>query len=331
MVCQGFDRQVPKEGKTLLTINIDTGGTFTNGHIRNGQRVYMAKVETTPHDLTVCFKNLIEEAARGFDMDLKRFLASVDVIRYSTTVGTNALIQKTGPKIGLVVTKGAEELLYHQPGESLNRLHGWLDATLITSVSEAWLALSWTSYGLITLKQVNPDVVAIIIPIAKAIPLVLGFFNGWVVSRLCRGRTKPALLVGPLLIAVGMLLTVWLNPSSYMLWAFLIISVVSLASPLFWGTINAYWAGIAAPELAGTLNGISAAVEVALGYVLLNASGSWINTSAHGSAQLTPLWLIGGIVALVSIVPILLSKEVIVGQLSPQSISVQADVGVKEA
>ena len=121
----------------MLTINIDTGGTFTDGYIRNGQRVYMAKVETTPHDLTVCFKNLIEEAAHRFDMDLKKFLASVDVIRYSTTVGTNALIQKTGPKIGLIVTKGAEELLYHQPGESLDRLRGWLDTTLITSVSEA--------------------------------------------------------------------------------------------------------------------------------------------------------------------------------------------------
>lgn len=126
-----------------------------------------------------------------------------------------------------------------------------------------------------------------------------------------------------------MLLVAWLNPDSYILWLFLLSSVVSTASPLFWGTINAYWAGIAAPEFAGTLNGISAALEVVVGYVILNDSGSWINTSVQGSAQLTPLWVIGGIVALVSVVPILLSKEVIVGQARPQPASVQINAIVQ--
>jgi N-methylhydantoinase A len=38
----------------------------------------------------------------------KELLSSVDSVRYATTLGTNALIERKGPKIGLLTTAGFE-------------------------------------------------------------------------------------------------------------------------------------------------------------------------------------------------------------------------------
>jgi len=39
------------------TIDIDTGGTFTDGVFVFGDRAASVQVPTTPHDLIVCFLN----------------------------------------------------------------------------------------------------------------------------------------------------------------------------------------------------------------------------------------------------------------------------------
>ncbi len=88
-----------------FTINIDTGGTFTDGFITRGDEYQKVKVETTPHDLTVCFSKCIEEAAKKFEMGIGDFLAESEIIRFSTTISTNSLIQRTGPKLGLIISR----------------------------------------------------------------------------------------------------------------------------------------------------------------------------------------------------------------------------------
>lgn len=98
-----------------FTIDIDTGGTFTDGFVTAGDRVELVKVDTTPHDLTVCLLNCIEEGAKRFGLSTEEFLARTSIIRYSTTVGTNALLQKKGPKLGLIVTDGFIDTLYASP------------------------------------------------------------------------------------------------------------------------------------------------------------------------------------------------------------------------
>ena len=84
------------------TIDIDTGGTFTDGTVRRGDEVWTLKTSTTPHDLTVCFSEIIEQAAELFEEDLRRFLTTVDCIRYSTTIGTNAVIEREGANVGVL-------------------------------------------------------------------------------------------------------------------------------------------------------------------------------------------------------------------------------------
>lgn len=102
----------------FITISIDTGGTFTDGFFWDGERAESVKVETTPHDLTVCFFNCIEQGSKRFDFkSLTDMLKKTEVIRYSTTIGSNLLIQKTGPKMGLIVTRGYERTLYKEKGK----------------------------------------------------------------------------------------------------------------------------------------------------------------------------------------------------------------------
>ena len=55
---------------------------------------------------------MVERGAELFGLRKEELLAKTDVIRYSTTVGTNAIIQRSGPKLGVLVTKGHEADLY---------------------------------------------------------------------------------------------------------------------------------------------------------------------------------------------------------------------------
>ncbi len=103
----------------MYTVDIDVGGTLTDGLFSDGKTAIPVKVDTTPHDLTVCFQDCLTEGARhlGFD-DLTEFLNQVDLIRWSTTITSNALAQRTGPKLGLLVSEGHEHDLYAQDGSS---------------------------------------------------------------------------------------------------------------------------------------------------------------------------------------------------------------------
>lgn len=92
------------------TIDIDTGGTFTDGCFVCGKRVESVKVPTTPHDLTVCFLNCIETGASRFGLAVEDLLDETEVIRFSNTIGTNTIIQRDGSRIGLLVTAGCENL-----------------------------------------------------------------------------------------------------------------------------------------------------------------------------------------------------------------------------
>jgi N-methylhydantoinase A len=103
----------------MYTVDIDVGGTLTDGLFSDGKTAIPVKVDTTPHDLTVCFRDCLTEGAHrfGFD-DLTAFLNQVDLIRWSTTITSNALAQRTGPKLGLLVSEGHEHDLYAQDGSS---------------------------------------------------------------------------------------------------------------------------------------------------------------------------------------------------------------------
>jgi N-methylhydantoinase A/oxoprolinase/acetone carboxylase beta subunit len=84
------------------TICIDTGGTFTDGFVVHDGTPHVVKVMTTPHDLEVCFRDVIDAAAAAIGIDVPTMLRDTESVRYATTVGTNAVLQRRGPKLGLL-------------------------------------------------------------------------------------------------------------------------------------------------------------------------------------------------------------------------------------
>lgn len=99
-------------------IDIDNGGTFTDGFFTGDGRIEWVKVDTTPHDLTVCFLKCIEDGADKFGVTVPELLHETEVIRFSTTHATNTLIQRSGPRLGLIVTRGFEKSLYSSTAKS---------------------------------------------------------------------------------------------------------------------------------------------------------------------------------------------------------------------
>ena len=97
----------------MYSIDIDVGGTLTDGIFTDGSRVVCSKVDSTAHDLTVCLFDCLTSGATqlGFS-DLASFLDQVELLRWSTTITSNVLAEGTGPKLGLIVSKGHERDLY---------------------------------------------------------------------------------------------------------------------------------------------------------------------------------------------------------------------------
>jgi N-methylhydantoinase A/oxoprolinase/acetone carboxylase beta subunit len=97
-----------------LLVNIDNGGTFTDVCISDGQRVLHAKSPTTAHDLTQCLIDVLMRGSQELygEQDLGRIIENTDYLRYSTTSGTNALIERKGTPVGLMVESGQEDSIY---------------------------------------------------------------------------------------------------------------------------------------------------------------------------------------------------------------------------
>lgn len=104
----------------MLTVDIDVGGTLTDGLFARDQEVLSVKVDTTAHDLTVClFDCLTQGAVRLGYNDVDEFLENVDLIRWSTTITSNVLAEQRGPRLGLIVSRGHESDLYSGMPRSL--------------------------------------------------------------------------------------------------------------------------------------------------------------------------------------------------------------------
>jgi N-methylhydantoinase A/acetophenone carboxylase len=120
-----------------FSLDIDTGGTFTDGFLRGNGKTVTVKVDTTPHDFTLCFMQCIEEAAKraGFT-SAEQLLVETDTLRLSTTIGTNTLIQANGPKLGMLVTRGKGENAYAPPEEKNPAVGFLIPSDMIAGIDE---------------------------------------------------------------------------------------------------------------------------------------------------------------------------------------------------
>jgi len=96
-----------------MLVNIDNGGTLTDICVLHNNKVYKTKTLTTPYDLSKCLFDGLSDISKVFygEEDLAKLLAEVEHIRYSTTQGTNAIVERKGPKLGLILNKGNSGLI----------------------------------------------------------------------------------------------------------------------------------------------------------------------------------------------------------------------------
>ena len=104
----------------MWTADIDVGGTLTDGVFTNGENIVCVKVDTTPHDLTVCLFECLSQGAERLDFsETAAFLEQIELIRWSTTITSNVLAELSGPRIGLLVSHGHEKSIYGGSPRSL--------------------------------------------------------------------------------------------------------------------------------------------------------------------------------------------------------------------
>lgn len=85
-------------------INIDNGGTLTDFCVIDGDKTWISKSVTTPYDLSKCFFDGLSKLSRQIygETNVETLLRDADSIRYSTTQGTNALVERKGVRLGLL-------------------------------------------------------------------------------------------------------------------------------------------------------------------------------------------------------------------------------------
>ncbi len=86
----------------MPTLGIDTGGTFTDLVLAEGQKLRIHKVPSTPDNPAIAFLKGVEQLCRGL---------MPECITHGSTVATNTLLERKGARVALVTTAGFEDIL----------------------------------------------------------------------------------------------------------------------------------------------------------------------------------------------------------------------------
>jgi N-methylhydantoinase A len=125
-------------------IGVDTGGTFTDAVVVAADgRLASGKTLSTPGDLSTGVIRAIGNAAERLGLAATDVLEATDVISHGTTVGLNALLTKSGARVGMLVTSGFEATLpiakankvIGLPDEFFNQPTAWSKPELLVTRS----------------------------------------------------------------------------------------------------------------------------------------------------------------------------------------------------
>lgn len=112
---------MPLDGKnerSVQVLGIDAGGTMTDTFFVDAEGDFVVgKAQTTPDDESV---GLIESSKEGlsyWDLELEDALATTQTGVYSGTAMLNRVVQRVGPKTGLIVNAGMED--FHRMGRAI--------------------------------------------------------------------------------------------------------------------------------------------------------------------------------------------------------------------
>ncbi len=100
-----------------LLVGVDIGGTFTDCVVldRDGT-ITATKSASTPENFAEGMLAAMRMAAERLGLSFEQFCRDVAALTHGTTVGTNALIQRKGARVGLITTRGHEDAIHIMRG-----------------------------------------------------------------------------------------------------------------------------------------------------------------------------------------------------------------------
>jgi N-methylhydantoinase A/acetone carboxylase, beta subunit len=99
-----------------MRLACDTGGTFTDLIVEDGNCLKMYKASTTPRDPVEGVLNALELAAANYNLPLKTFLAQADTFVHATTRSINAILTGNIAKTAFFTTEGHKDILVLREG-----------------------------------------------------------------------------------------------------------------------------------------------------------------------------------------------------------------------
>src|ERR1700759_1046674 len=113
-----------------MRLAADTGGTFTDLVVEDGEDVRLYKASTTPHEPAVGILDAIALAAAGGGREAGDYLGSVELFIHGTTRAINAILTETTARTALLCTRGHPDMLLLREGgrtEPFNWSYGYPD------------------------------------------------------------------------------------------------------------------------------------------------------------------------------------------------------------
>ncbi len=96
---------------------LDIGGTFTDCVlIDDSGRLTISKAPSTPGNFADGVLEALRRAAERIGLELPALLQSITMLAHGTTAGTNAIIQRRGAKVGLLTTRGHNDVIHIMRG-----------------------------------------------------------------------------------------------------------------------------------------------------------------------------------------------------------------------
>ena len=100
-----------------LVLGVDIGGTFTDFSLLDEDgHIALWKEATTPKNPSEAIQRGIRSLAEQSDMSLDKFLDSLDLFVHGSTIATNTVIQRNGPKTALLCTEGFRDIIHFRDG-----------------------------------------------------------------------------------------------------------------------------------------------------------------------------------------------------------------------
>lgn len=96
---------------------LDIGGTFTDCVlIDDSGRLTISKAPSTPGNFADGVLEALRRAGERIGLELPQLLQSITMLAHGTTAGTNAIIQRRGAKVGLITTRGHNDVIHIMRG-----------------------------------------------------------------------------------------------------------------------------------------------------------------------------------------------------------------------